>query len=147
MKSLSRDARVIATTHYPELKAYGYNREFVMNASVEFDVETLQTNLSIINGCSWYEVMLLKFQIDLGLRKEIIERAKSYIGVDSKNVENMIAALEKTKKEAEKELEEAHQILEESEKITSRIEEEWNTFQRKREKAYIKKRKKKQKKH
>src|SRR5699024_6195028 len=30
---IDRQATVIATTHYPELKAYSYNREYVMNAS------------------------------------------------------------------------------------------------------------------
>ena len=133
---INRKARVVATTHYPELKAYGYNREFVMNASMEFDVETLRPTYRLLMGVPGRSNA---FEISdrLGLRKEIIERAKSYLGIDSKNVENMIAALEKTKKEAEKELAEAHHILEESEKIHEELKNEWNTFLRKREKLYL----------
>ena len=36
-----KSAYVMATTHYPELKVYGYNRANTINASMEFDVDTL----------------------------------------------------------------------------------------------------------
>ncbi|WP_042146247.1 endonuclease MutS2 [Paucisalibacillus sp. EB02] len=134
---VSRNARVIATTHYPELKAYGYNRKHVINASMEFDVQTLQPTYRLLIGVPGRSNA---FEISkrLGLDESIIESAKSHIGVDSKNVENMIASLEKSKIQAEKEYEEAHNILLESEKLRSQIEDEWSQFERKREGLYKK---------
>src|SRR5699024_6647397 len=128
---------VVATTHYPELKAYGYNRESVMNASVEFDVETLRPTYRLLMGVPGRSNA---FEISdrLGLKNEIIDRAKNYLGVDSKNVENMITALEQTKKEAEKELKEAHRLLEESEELRTDLNNEWQTFQKERNNLFKK---------
>jgi DNA mismatch repair protein MutS2 len=105
-----RGARVIATTHYPELKAYGYNREGVINASVEFDVETLSPTYKLLIGVPGRSNA---FEISkrLGLNDSVIEIAKGYISADSNQVENMIASLETSKRLAEREAEEAHELL------------------------------------
>lgn len=109
-------ARVIATTHYPELKAYGYNREGVVNASVEFDVETLSPTYKLLIGVPGRSNA---FEISkrLGLKDRVIENAKSFVSADSNQVEGMIAALEDNRRQAEKELEEAHHFLKDAEKL------------------------------
>ena len=134
---IDHEARVVATTHYPELKAYGYNRESVMNASVEFDVETLRPTYRLLMGVPGRSNA---FEISnrLGLNKAIIQQAKSYVGIDSKKVENMIAALEDSKRAAEKEYEAANELLEESEIIRSDLQTAWRDFQAKRDTLYKK---------
>lgn len=134
---ISRNARVIATTHYPELKAYGYNRKNVVNASVEFDVESLQPTYRLLIGVPGRSNA---FEISqrLGLNTMVIDRAKGLIGIDSKNVENMIASLEKSQLDAEREYEEAHKLLVESEKLRTDIEKEWLALEQQKEKLYKK---------
>lgn len=134
---IGRDARIIATTHYPELKAYGYNRDNVINASVEFDVETLQPTYRLLIGVPGRSNA---FEISkrLGLDELIIERAKGLVGVDSKSVENMIASLEKSQISAEKDYEKAHETLQESEKLREQLDKEWKQFQLKREELFKK---------
>lgn len=109
-----RGARVIATTHYPELKAYGYNREGVVNASVEFDIETLSPTYRLLIGVPGRSNA---FEISkrLGLKENVIEVARSFVGQDSHQVENMIASLEDSRRQAEKELQEAHELLKNAE--------------------------------
>src|SRR5690625_7082550 len=74
----------------------------------------------------------------LGLEKKIIERAKTHIGVDSKQVESMIQSLEESKRLAEQDYEKSHDVLLESEKIKKEIENEWAAFDRKKEQLYKK---------
>ena len=132
---IARGARVVATTHYPELKAYGYNRKQVMNASVEFDVESLRPTYRLLMGIPGRSNA---FEISerLGLDDAIIHAAKEYIGIDSKNVKNMIMALENTRKQAEKELTVANDFLDEAETLKLDLEKAWKSFEQKRDQLY-----------
>lgn len=134
---ISRGARIIATTHYPELKAYGYNRDNVVNASVEFDVQTLMPTYRLLIGVPGRSNA---FEISkrLGLGENVINQAKSHIGIDSKSVENMIASLEKSQRQAESDYQKAHEILLESEQLRKDIKTEWKQFEDKREGLYKK---------
>ncbi|WP_138415428.1 endonuclease MutS2 [Aquibacillus sediminis] len=132
-----RGARIIATTHYPELKAYGFNRKGVVNASVEFDVQTLRPTYRLLLGVPGRSNA---FEISrrLGLEERVIETAKEQIGTDSKSVENMIASLEDSRRGAEKDYEQAHQILLEAENLKREIESQWEQFEQKRDQLYQK---------
>ncbi|WLR50160.1 endonuclease MutS2 [Bacillus tianshenii] len=133
----NRGARVVATTHYPELKAYGYNREGVMNASVEFNVETLSPTYRLLLGVPGRSNA---FEISkrLGLADTIIDKAKSHMSAESNKVENMIASLEESKKRAEAEMEDTVRLREEAETIRHDLEEKFAAFQDERDEMYEK---------
>ncbi|MED3653472.1 endonuclease MutS2 [Heyndrickxia sporothermodurans] len=132
-----RGAKVVATTHYPELKAYGYNREGVINASVEFNVETLSPTYRLLIGVPGRSNA---FEISkrLGLSEHVIQHAKSYIGADTNQVENMIASLEKSKREAEREHQEALDYLKDAEKLHKDLQKQMIEFYEQRDKMFEK---------
>ncbi|MGB3569302.1 MAG: endonuclease MutS2 [Priestia megaterium] len=132
-----KGARVVATTHYPELKAYGYNREGVVNASVEFDIETLSPTYKLLIGVPGRSNA---FEISkrLGLSAEVIERAKGYIGSETNKVENMIASLEDSRRQSEHELEEAEELRKEAQKLHKELQSQIIEFNEKRDKLYEK---------
>lgn len=132
---VSRNARVIATTHYPQLKAYGYNRKGVINASVEFDIQTLQPTYRLLIGVPGRSNA---FEISrrLGLNEQVIETAKGHVGSDSKSVENMIASLEASTRGADRDYEEAERVLQQAQELHEELQKKWTQFEDKREQLY-----------
>ncbi|XKE96015.1 endonuclease MutS2 [Metaplanococcus flavidus] len=127
-----RGARVIATTHYPELKAYGYNRPGVANASVEFNVETLSPTYRLLIGVPGRSNA---FEISkrLGLPEHIINHAQSFTGTDSRQVDSMIASLEKSRRESEQDAERSSEVLKESEKLKEELAAQLKLYEQKKE--------------
>ncbi|KMK74597.1 endonuclease MutS2 [Alkalihalobacillus pseudalcaliphilus] len=111
-----RGASVVATTHYSELKGYAYNREGVMNASVEFDVQSLRPTYRLLVGVPGRS-NAFAISRRLGLSEDIIKKANEQIDSDSNQVENMIVSLEESKKTADKEQEEAQRIRKDAQRL------------------------------
>jgi len=126
-------ARVMATTHYPELKAYGFNRPGIVNASVEFDIDTLSPTYRLLIGVPGRSNA---FEISqrLGLAEHIIERAKTFTGTDRGEVESMIASLEDSRVQSEKDADKTHIVLLETERLKSELETELADFEQMKEK-------------
>ncbi|MFJ7914836.1 MULTISPECIES: endonuclease MutS2 [unclassified Lysinibacillus] len=127
-----RGARVMATTHYPELKAYGYNRPGVANASVEFDIETLSPTYRLLIGVPGRS-NAFEISSRLGLPESIIDRAKSFTGTDRHEVESMIASLEETRRQSEDDAERSHELLMESEKLRKELQGKLQAYEERKE--------------
>ncbi|MEG0301392.1 endonuclease MutS2 [Cetobacterium sp.] len=85
-----KKCKSMITTHYSEVKAYGYNEEDIETASMEFDVETLSPTYRLLIGVPG-ESNALTIAKRLGVSEVIIEKAKSYISDEDKKVERMIS--------------------------------------------------------
>lgn len=94
-------ALTAATTHYAELKAYAIETPGVVNASCEFDLETLRPTYRLIMGTPG-KSNAFAIAKKLGLADAVIDRASAFVSGDSKRFENVIEKLEENRIAAEK---------------------------------------------
>ena len=119
---------VMATTHYPELKAYSYNRDGVMNASVEFDVTTLSPTYKLLMGVPGRS-NAFDISSKLGLDKTIIQQAQSMIGQDEQEINEMIASLESNSKRVDDQRIELDRLLREAQETHDNLEKKYEQYQ------------------
>ncbi|WP_413527282.1 endonuclease MutS2 [Marinilactibacillus psychrotolerans] len=98
----AKGSYALITSHYPELKAYGYNRPQTINASMEFDVETLSPTYKLLIGIPGRS-NAFEIAKRLGLNDMVIESARQLMSGESQSVDEMIQDLENKRKQASQE--------------------------------------------
>ncbi len=115
-----REIRTLATTHYSELKVYALSTEGVINASCEFNVETLRPTYRLLIGIPG-KSNAFAISSKLGLPNYIIEDAKERIGTQDKSFEDLISDLEESRVTIEKEQDEITRYKEEIEQLKKNL--------------------------
>ena len=127
-------SRVVATTHYAELKLYAMRTEGVINASCEFNVETLQPTYKLLIGIPG-KSNAFAISRKLGLSEDILKEASDLVGKSDKDFEDVLSQLEKQRQQMEAARYEAEQLRLETEKIKRQSEEYSAQLQKEKEKA------------
>lgn len=118
-----KGTRVMATTHYSELKTYAYSRPGIENASVEFDVKTLSPTYKLTIGLPG-KSNAFEIAQRLGLKAEIIETARRFIADDSLKLEDLLKHIETERIKAQEDSEEIRSLKRTYQRKLEQLEEE-----------------------
>lgn len=117
---VEKGARVIATTHYGELKAFAYEHPAFQNAAMEFDLETLRPTYRLRMGIPGASHAIL-IAARLGLDQKVIQNAETALGTQQIDLLNMLRKLEAAQRAAEEMREEFTHRLREVETLKSQL--------------------------
>ena len=127
-------SRVVATTHYAELKLYAIRTDGVMNASCEFDVETLRPTYKLLIGIPG-KSNAFAISRKLGLSEDILKEADALVDKSDKDFEDVLSQLEQQRQQMEAARQEAERLRQETLKIKQQSEEFNEQLRREKEKA------------
>ncbi|MCF6515817.1 endonuclease MutS2 [Lactobacillus sp. S2-2] len=125
-------AKVIATTHYPELKVYGYNHPKTINASMEFDDVSLKPTYKLLIGIPG-KSNALNIAKRLGLNTQIIDNANNLFDDDSQKINNMIEKLTTQAKRAEDKADELENSIELTNDLYNDLEKNYTKYKENKE--------------
>ncbi|MGM9982025.1 MAG: endonuclease MutS2 [Limosilactobacillus sp.] len=131
----SKGSTAVITTHYPELKVYGYDRAKTINASMEFDTETLQPTYRLMLGIPGRSNGIEIAQ-RLGIDEAVIDEARSLVSGDSQDLNKMIGDLVAQRKAAREENERLTKLVADNERTQKELDEKLNRFNEQRDKLF-----------
>ena len=126
-----RQIKTMATTHYPELKAYGIETDWVENASMEFDTDSLRPTYRFMQGVPGRS-NAFEIARRLGLSEVIVGHAQEQTDTDS-DVNRIIERLEEQTLESRKRLDNISEVEQENLKFNRALKKLYNEFNREKE--------------
>lgn len=115
----TKGARIAATTHYAELKAYALDTEGVTNGCCEFDVETLSPTYRLLIGVPGRSNAFAISQ-RLGMDMAVVDNARGIVGSNNRDFEAILEKLEASRQALEEERKLARDATVEASKIRAK---------------------------
>ncbi|HZY44522.1 MAG TPA: endonuclease MutS2 [Anaerolineae bacterium] len=114
------DALTIVATHYPELKVWAHSTQGAINASVEFDPETLRPTYKLTVGLPGRS-NAFAIAKRLGLKDDIVSHARSMVAEDNLKAEDLLAEIHQQREATERSRASADRLRDEAEKLTRQL--------------------------
>lgn len=115
-----KDAKIMVTTHYPELKLYGYNRPRTTNASMEFDLKTLSPTYHLQIGIPGHS-NAFAIARRLGMREDVVKNAQNLMSDEDSDINKMISKLDAQTKAATSARNRLETSLDRSQKLEQKL--------------------------
>ena len=115
-----KKAKIMITTHYQELKLYGYNRPRTTNASMEFDLKTLSPTYHLQIGIPGHS-NAFAIARRLGMREDVVKNAEGLMSDSNSDINKMIERLNKQTKAATDARNHLETSLDRSEKLEQKL--------------------------
>ncbi len=128
-----RGIKAMATTHYSELKVYAITNTGVINASMEFDVETLRPTFRLLIGVPG-KSNAFEISKRLGLDDRLIDGAKKYLSQEDIRFEDVLRKIDTDRVIAEEERDKAQAYLAEIEDLKNKHQDLLDKLEQRRDK-------------